>query len=261
VGEIFNSRWIDVYETKGKYGGGYQWWTYSVHPYILMNFTGTIDDVFTLAHEIGHAMHTQYTNRNEPIVYSGHSRLCAEVASSCNEAILIKYLLDNTDSRDEKLYLLNYYIGQIEGTFFIQTMFSEFEQKAHEVVESGGALSAESMRKIYRGIYEKYHGPDLFLEENKDIGCLRIGHFYRQYYVYTYAASYAASQLLSSRILAGDEKAMDAYYEFISTGTSAHPVDILKKAGIDMTTPEPYENVIRIFSDLVDQYEKLLAGG
>lgn len=258
VAKVFDSRWIDVYETQGKRGGAYNWGTYLVHPYVLMNFDGTIGRVFTLAHEIGHTMHSLYTNRNEPPVYSGHSRICAEMASTTNEALLINYLLNSIDDPAKKLYLLNYYLQQIEGKIFVQTMFSEFELKAHETIEAGGALSAESMRVMYREIYEKYQGPDFFLEENKDIGCLRISHFYRQYYVYSYSASYAASQMLATRILNEEKGAIEDFYEFLSTGTSAHTVDILKKAGIDITTPSFYQNVLDIYADLVDQYGQLL---
>jgi oligoendopeptidase F len=254
----FNSRWIDVYETQGKGSGAYNWGTYSVHPYILMNFVGSINNVFTLAHEMGHAMHSYYTNKTEPIVYAGHTTFCAEVASVCNEAVLIKYLLSKIKDREDRLYLLNYYIQQISGTFFTQVMFSEFELKVHEIVESGGALSAKKMREIYREIYEKYYGPDYVIEENKDLGCLRISHFYRQYYTFTYATSYAAAQLMSSKILNNEKGALEAHKKFLETGVSEYPVDILKEAGIDMTTPEPFENVIRIFSDLVDEFEKLL---
>jgi oligoendopeptidase F len=254
----FNSRWIDVYETQGKRSGAYNWGNYSVHPYLLLNFIGTINNVFTIAHEMGHAMHAYYTNSHEPLPYAGHSILCAEVASTCNEAILMHHLLDKVKDRDDRLYLLNYYIRQISGTFFTQVMFSEFEYEVHSIVESGGALSAKKMREIYRGIYEKYYGPDYFLEENKDLGCLRIGHFYRQYYVYTYAASYAASQLMATKIMNKEKGILETYENFLKTGVSKYPIDILKDAGIDMTTPEPYENVIKIFSDLVDEFEQLL---
>ena len=254
----FDSRWVDVYETKGKRSGAYNWGNYSVHPYLLMNFIGSIDNVFTLAHEMGHAMHSFYTNRNEPMAYAGHSIFCAEVASTCNEAVLMKHMLDKVKDRKNRLYLLNYYIRQISGTFYTQVMFSEFELKVHEIVESGGALSAKKMREIYREIYEKYYGPEYFLEENKDLGCLRIGHFYRQYYCYTYATSYAASQMMATKILNKEKGALEAHKRFIETGVSKYPVDILKEAGIDMTTPEPFENVIRIFGELVDEFEKLL---
>jgi oligoendopeptidase F len=253
-----DSRWIDVYETQGKGRGAYSWGTYSVHPVMLLNFAGTLGDVFTLAHETGHLMHSYYSYRNEPYVYSGHSLFTAEVASTCNEAIMIKYMLERTKDRNEKLYLLNYYIDQIIGTFYTQVWFSEFEKKIHDTVESGGALSAESLRKFYREIFQKYYGPDFFIPEDRDLGGMRIGHFYRMYYVYQYATSYAASQVLSKRILDGDKKAVAAYMEFIKTGSSDYPVNILKKAGVDMTTTAPFDNTIKIFSDLVDEFEKLL---
>jgi oligoendopeptidase F len=253
-----DSRWVDVYETQGKGSGGYTWGTYSVHPVMLLNFAGTLSDVFTLAHETGHLMHNYYSNMNEPFIYAGHSLFTAEVASTCNEAIMIKYMLAHTKDRNEKLYLLNYYIDQIIGTFYTQVWFSEFEKKIHETVEQGGALSTDSYRKIYREIFQKYYGPDFFIPEDRDLGGMRISHFYRQYYVYQYATSYAASQVLSKRILDGDKKAVAAYMEFIKTGSSDYPVNILKKAGVDMTTTEPFDNTIRIFNELVDQFEKVL---
>ncbi len=258
VQKALDSRWIDVYETQAKGSGAYTWGTYTVHPVMLLNFAGTLGDVFTLAHEMGHLMHNYYSYQHEPYAYAGHSLFTAEVASTCNEAIMIKYMLSQTKDRNEKLYLLNYYIDQIIGTFYTQVWFSEFELKIHEIVESGGALSADGLRKLYREVYQKYYGPDLFIPENRDLGGLRISHFYRQYYVYQYATSYAASQMLSRKILAGDKKAVDAYMEFIKTGSSDYPVNILKKAGVDMTTTEPFENTIKTFAELVDEYERLL---
>ncbi len=253
-----NSRWIDVYETQGKGSGGYTWGTYSVHPVMLLNFVGTLNDVFTLSHEMGHMMHNYQSNKHEPYIYAGHSLFTAEVASTCNEAIMIKYMLAHAKDKNEKLYLLNYYIDQIIGTFYTQVWFSEFELKIHEIVESGGALSTDAYRKIYREIFQKYYGPDFYLPPDRDYGGMRISHFYRMYYVYQYATSYAASQMLSQKIMAGDKKAIQAYKEFIQTGSSDYPVNILKKAGVDMTTTEPFQNTIRVFADLVDQYEKLL---
>ncbi len=170
-------------------------------------------------------------------------------------------MLNKAKTREEKLYLLNHYIEMIMGTFYTQIMFSEFEHQIHQVVEQGGALSAENMRKMYRDIYQKYYGPDYYIPENRDLGCLRIGHFYRQYYVYQYATSFAASQMLAARILDGDKKAISDYIEFIKTGSSDYPIEILKKAGVDMTTPQPVENVINILSGLIDQFEKLLLQG
>ena len=253
-----DAHWIDVYETQGKRSGGYTWGTYMVHPVMLLNFTGTLTDVFTLGHEMGHLMHSYYSYRNEPYVYAGHSLFTAEVASTCNEAIMIKYMIDHTKDRNEKLYLLNYYIDQIIGTFYTQAWFSEFEKKIHETVEQGGALSAESLRKFYREIFQKYYGPDFYIPEDRDLGGIRIDHFYRQYYVFQYATSYAASQMLSKKIMDGDKQAAAAYMEFIKTGASDYPVNILKKAGVDMTTTAPFDNTIKIFGELVDEFEKLL---
>jgi oligoendopeptidase F len=258
VQTAFDSRWIDVYETQGKGSGGYTWGSYMVHPVMLLNHANTLNDVFTLAHEMGHVMHNYYSYRSEPYIYAGHSLFTAEVASTCNEAILIKYMIAHAKDKNEKLYLLNYYIDQIINTFYTQVWFSEYELKIHETVENGGALSVESLRKFYRDIYQKYYGPDIFIPEGRDLGGLRISHFYRMYYVYQYATSYAASQVLSKRILEGDKRAAKAYMDFIKTGSSAYPVDILRKAGVDMTTTEPFDNTIRIFSDLVDEFEKVL---
>jgi oligoendopeptidase F len=258
VQKALDSRWIDVYENQGKGSGGYTWGTYTVHPIMLLNFTGTLTDVFTLAHEMGHMMNNYYSNQHEPYAYSGHSLFTAEVASTCNEAIMIKYMIDHTKDRNEKLYLLNYYIDQIIGTFYSQVWFTEYELKIHQEVESGGALSTDSFRKFYRDIFQKYYGPDFYIPADRDYGGLRISHFYRMYYVYQYASSYAASQMLSQKIMAGDKKAIAAYMEFIKTGSSAYPIDILKKAGVDMTTTEPYDNTIKVFSELVDEFERVL---
>ncbi len=258
VQKALDSRWIDVFETQAKGSGAYTWGTYSVHPVMLLNFAGRLGDVFTLAHEMGHMMHNYYSYQHEPFIYAGHSLFTAEVASTCNEAIMIKYMLSQTKDKNEKLFLLNYYIDQIIGTFYTQVWFSEFELKIHETVENGGALSADGLRKIYREVYQKYYGPDIFIPENRDLGGMRISHFYRQYYVYQYATSYAASQMLSRKILAGDKQAVSAYMDFIKTGSSDYPVNILKKAGVDMTTTEPFDNTIKTFAELVDEYEKLL---
>jgi len=207
---------------------------------------------------MGHMMNYYQSYKHEPYVYSGHSKFTAEVASTCNENIMIKYMLANAKDRNEKLYLLNYYIDQIIGTFYTQAWFSEFELKIHEIVESGGALSTDVFRKVYREIFQKYYGPDFYIPPDRDYGGMRISHFYQMFYVYQYATSYAASQMLSQKIMAGDKKAIQAYKEFIQTGSSDYPVNILKKAGVDMTTTEPFQNTIRVFADLVDQYEKLL---
>ncbi len=256
-----NSGWVDVFESEGKGSGAYQWGTYGTHPYVLLNYSGMLEDVFTIAHEMGHAMHSYYTNRHEPYIYHNHSLFVAEVASTCNEAVLMKYWLEHAKNKKEKLALLDYYIRQIIGTFYTQVMFSEFELAIHKRVEEGQALSADYLRKTYRDIYQKYWGPDLVIEKDKDLGGLRISHFYRQYYVYQYATCYAAAQTLSQKILEEGEDFLGTYKRFLSTGSSKYPVDILKDAGVDMTTPEPIDRTIKLFAELVDEMERLLEEG
>jgi oligoendopeptidase F len=250
--------WIDVFETQGKATGGYTWGTYTSHPYIMLNYNGSLNGVSTMAHEMGHAMNSLWTNRNEPYQYGDHSLFTAEVASTCNEATLMKYLIANAKTKAEKQYLLTRYIEQIIGTFYTQVMFSEFELAIHERVEKGGSLSVDFFRKTYRDIYQKYWGPELQIEPLGDLGGMRIWHFYRQYYVYQYATSYAAAQVLSDKIVNKEPGALEAYYRFLKTGTSDYPVETLKKAGVDMTTPEPVARTIKLFGDLVDQLEQLV---
>lgn len=252
------SGWVDVYETEGKETGAYQWGTYTSHPYIMLNFAGRLEDVFTLAHELGHAMNHFYVNRNEPYTYHNTSYFTAEVASTSNEAILMKYLLANTTDKNEKLALLNEYMNQILGTFFTQVMFAEFELAIHEQVDSGGATSVDFFRKTYRDIYQKYYGPEFVISKDKDIHGLKIYHFYRNYYVYQYATSYAAAQMISQRIVDGEEGALDSYFKFLSTGSSKYPIDVLKEAGVDLTQPEAVNRTIKLFGELIDEMERLL---
>jgi len=254
-----NSGWVDVFENEGKATGGYNWGTYRSHPYILMNFDSTIHIVFTLAHEMGHALHGYYTNRNQPYIYHGLSLFTAEVASTCNEAILMQYLLKNAASKEEKIMLLNQYITQIEGTFISQVMFAEYELMIHDQVQKGGAVSVDFFRKTYRDIFQKYYGPELVIGPDNDMGALKLYHFYRTFYVYQYATSYAAAQMLSQKILAGDKKAVDAYLKFLGTGSSKYPMEILKDAGVDMASPEPVQWTLKLFSELIDEMERLLA--
>jgi oligoendopeptidase F len=254
----FNSGWIDVYETEGKGSGAYSWGCYSSHPYMLLNYNNTLENTFTVAHEMGHCMHGYYTNRTQPYIYSGHAIFTAEVASLTNEMLLMDYLLKNTKDKTKKLYILNYYLDQLEGTFYTQVMFAEFEKAAHEQLESGGVLTAESARQIYRDIFQKFEGPELVLDSLDDLGCLRISHFYSDFYVYQYATSYAAAVTISRKILAGDKDALNRYLKFLQSGDSDYPVNLLKNAGVDMTSPEPINETIKLFASLVDQMEKLL---
>ncbi len=254
----FNSGWVDVYETESKSSGAYSWGTFTSHPYVLMNFNDDLNSTFTLAHEFGHAMNSFYSNQYEPYIYSGHSLFTAEVASTCNEAIMMKYMLDNTTDKKEKLFLLDHYIKQIDGTFFTQVMFSEFELAIHSHLQEGGAFSVDYFRKTYREIFQKYFGPDLVIGENNDLSGMKISHFYRAFYVYKYATSYAAAQMISQKIIDGDKAALDAYMTFLETGSSKYPVDILIDAGVDPTSTESIERTIKLFGELVDEMERLL---
>lgn len=253
--------WIDVYENKGKATGAYNWGTYTSHPYIMMNFAGSRDNVFTLAHEMGHAMHAYYSYGNETYRNADHSLFTAEVASTTNEALLMKYLLEHCTNKQEKLELLLYYINQIEGTFFTQVFFSEFELAMHEHVEEGGAFSSRYFRDAYRALYQKYWGPELVIDSLNDMGCLRISHFYRNFYVFQYATGYASAQLIAQRILDNEPGSKEALMNFLKRGSSKYPMDILRDAGVDLTNPAPYERTIKLFSDLVDEVERLLNEG
>jgi len=254
----FKSGWVDVYETEGKGSGAYSWGAYSTHPYMLLNYNNTLDNLFTVAHEMGHNMHRVLRGRKQPYIYGGASIFTAEVASTLNEALLMDYLLRNAKDKAQKLYLLNYYIEMIQGTFYTQVMFSEFEKKAHAKAEAGEALSTSSLRKIYREIYQKYQGSELAVDSLDDLSCLRISHFYRNFYVYQYATSLAASTAISRKILDGDKEALKRYIEFLEAGESDYSMNLLKKAGVDMTSPEPVKATIKLFAELVDQLEQLL---
>jgi oligoendopeptidase F len=255
----FNSGWVDVYETEGKQSGAYSWGAYSTHPYVLLNYNNSFENFFAVAHEMGHAMHSFYSHKTQPYVYESYATFVAEVASTTNEALLINYLLQNSKDKKQRMYLLNYYIDQIIGTFYMQVMFSEFEKAIHDQVEQGGALSAEAMRKIYGDIYRKYWGPELTLETWNDIGGLRIPHFYSSYYVFQYATSYAAAQAISQMILKGDTAERDKYLNMLTLGGYGYPVDQLKSGGVDMTQPEVVNATIALFSSLVDEMEKLIS--
>ncbi len=253
----FEGGWIDVYETQGKYSGGYCWGTYITHPFILLNYNNSREEMFTVAHEMGHALHRNYSYENQPYPTAFYTLFVAEVASTVNESILINYLIKNASTPDEELSLLVHYIEQILGTFYFQVMFSEFEKEIHETVEQGGALSAESMEKMYTDIRAKYWGPELVQDEWGGWGGLRVSHFYRSFYVYQYATSYAAAQLISARILSGDTNFRDNYLEFLGSGGNDYPVEQLRKIGVDMTDPEVINNTLQIFENLVDQAETL----
>ena len=253
------SGWIDVYESEGKGSGAYSWSTYAAHPYVLMNYNDTLDNMFTLSHELGHAMHSYYSKIGQPYIYSGHSIFTAEVASTTNEELLMHFMLERAKDKDQRAYLLSYYLQQIVGTFFTQVMFSQFEDLVHREVEEGKPLSSDVFRQIYRRIYQKFWGPELVLDEYSDINCLRISHFYRSFYVYQYATSYSAATYIAEQLLAGNRGQLERYMGFLKAGESKYPIEVLADAGVDMTKPDAIEATAKLFGRLVDQLEQLLA--
>jgi len=254
----FNSGWVDVYETEGKGSGAYSWGAYTTHPYMLLNYNNTLENLFTVAHEMGHNLHGHYSNLKQPYIYSDARTFVNEVASTMNEALLIDYLLKHVKDKEQKLYLLNYYIEMFMNTFYGQVMFNEFEKVTHEKAEAGEALSASSMRKIYREIYQRYQGPEVVLDSLGDLSGLRISHFYRNFYVFQYATSFAASIALARDIIAGNPEAVKRYIELLESGDTDYPINLLQKAGVDMTSPEPIVKTVELCGQLVDQLEKLL---
>jgi len=256
----FNSRWIDVYETKGKRSGAYSSGsTYGVHPYVLLNWNDQLNDVFTLAHEMGHNMHSYYTGNTQPFPYADYSIFLAEVASTLNEALLLDYLIDNAKSKEEKLSLIEKYITNIVTTFYRQTMFAEYEQKTHEMVENGEALTPEVLTPMYKEIVQRYWGPDMVVDDEEAYTWARIPHFYYNFYVYQYATGYAASQAIAEKIKNEKQSAIDKYLNFLKAGNSDYPLAVLKSAGVDMTSSEPVTQTIKKMNELLDQMEKLLA--
>lgn len=255
--EGFEGGWIDVYENQGKRGGAYSWGTYSAHPFVLLNHNDNINSMFTIAHEMGHALHSYYTWKTQPYVYSDHKIFVAEVASTVNEALLMQYLLKTTEDKDFKKYLINYFMEQFRGTLFRQTMFAEFEMITHQMVDNDQPLSYENLNKIYRDLNKFYFGYDIVVDEDIDIEWARIPHFYNAFYVYQYATGYSAAIHLSEKILAEGTPAVEKYIDFLSKGTSEYPIDLLKGAGVDMTQKEPIENAMKVFESLLDQMENM----
>ncbi len=258
VNEGLNSRWVDVYENRGKRSGAYSWGTYDSNPFILLNYQDTLDNVFTLAHELGHSLHSYYSKKNQPYVYGGYSIFLAEVASTTNEALLMDYLLKNVKSKEEELYLLNHYLEQFRGTVYRQTMFAEFELTIHEHVEKGESLTADWLCEAYKALNIKYYGPDIIADDHIAIEWARIPHFYYNFYVFQYATGFSAATAFSQKILDEGEEALEKYKGFLKSGSSDYPIDVLKKAGVDMTTPEPIEKALKLFGELVDKMEELI---
>lgn len=255
VKEGFENRWIDVFENQGKRSGAYSWGAYGIHPYVLLNHQENLNSMFTLAHEMGHAMHSYYSDQAQPFLYAGYKTFVAEVASTCNEAILMDYLLKQTTSKEEKDYLINYFMEQFRTTLYRQTMFAEFEMITHEMVQNNQTLTAENLCQIYYDLNVKYYGEDMVIDEDIAMEWARIPHFYTPFYVYQYATGYSAAIAISRKILAGDEKAKEGYFKFLQGGSSMDPISLLKLCDVDMSTKEPVNSALKLFEELLDQFE------
>ena len=250
--------WIDVYENEGKTSGAYSWGAYLTHPYVLLNYQGTINDVFTLAHEMGHAMHSYYTNHTQPYIYSDYKIFVAEVASTVNESLLMHDLLQKTVKKEEKAYLLNHYLEEFRGTMFRQVMFAEFEKIVHQKVESGESLTTKDLCSIYRGLNAKYFGDEVLLDEHIEMEWARIPHFYNSFYVYKYATGFSSAVSITAQILKEGAPAVERYLNFLKSGSSDYPLELLKKAGVDLTTPKPVQDALNVFGKTLDELEALL---
>lgn len=251
----FAQRWVDVYPNKGKSGGAYSTGTYDSEPYIMTNFTGTLDSVSTLAHEMGHSMHSLLSRRTQPAQYADYTLFVAEVASTVNENLMIEQLLKTEQRPDTRLFLLNQYLENFKGTVFRQTMFAEFEREAHAMRERGEALSPAALNQLYGNLVRDYFGPELVMDEEVQLEWARIPHFYRPFYVYKYATGYSTAVALSEGILKEGESARKRYLEFLSMGGSAWPLDELRHAGVDLTTPAPVNAALEKFGRLLDDAE------
>ena len=259
VQKAYAERWIDVYPNKGKSGGAYSTGTYDSNPYILTNFTGTLDSVSTLAHEMGHSMHSWHSNHHQPPQYADYTLFVAEVASTVNENLLIEQLLQKETQPQVRLYLLNQYLENFKGTVYRQTMFAEFEKITHEKAGKGEPLTAEILNDIYYKLNEQYFGDGVVIDKEIALEWSRIPHFYTPFYVYQYATGYSAAIAISRKILSGDEEAREGYMKFLSGGSSMNPIDLLRLCGVDMTTKEPVESALKLFGELLDEMETLLA--
>lgn len=256
--EGLENRWIDIYPNKGKKGGAYSWGCYDSQPFILLNYTKNLDSVFTLIHEMGHSIHSYYSRTAQDYAYSDYKIFVAEVASTCNECLLMHDLLEKTTDKEQRKYLLNHYLDSFKGTLFRQTMFAEFEKNAHEYCAQGKPLTAEALSQMYLELNQKYFGPDMEKDEEIAYEWMRIPHFYTPFYVYQYATGYSAAVALSAKILKEGKPAVDAYMSFLKGGESKDPIDLLKMAGVDMTTEKPVADALALFGELVTELETLV---
>jgi oligoendopeptidase F len=253
--------WIDLYENEGKRSSAYSWGSYGCHPFVLMNYENKLDDMFTLAHEMGHAMHSYFTFETQPNVYGGYPIFLAEVASTVNEALLMEHLLKEIEDKQKRAYLLNHFMEQFRGTVFRQTMFAEFEMRTHEMVEKGEPLTLEGLNALYGELCRTYYGNDIALDENITLEWARIPHFYSAFYVFQYSTGYSAAIAFSKRVLQDGEagrKATEDYIGFLKSGSSDYAINILKKAGVDMSSPQPVREALDVFKGLLDEMETLI---
>ncbi len=255
--KAYTERWIDVFDNEGKKNGAYSWGTYESNPYILLQFNNNLDSVSTLAHELGHSMHSYYTNKKQPYIYHGYSIFTAEIASTVNEILLNQYLLGKTDDVKEKKILLNELMEKFKGTLYRQTMFAEFEKIIFEKEENNEVLTEQAFSDIYYNLNKKYYGDDIIHDDDIKLEWTRIPHFYRPFYVYQYATGISASCAIAIEILNGNEEMLKKYKTFLSNGNSNYPIALLKELGIDMTTTEPIEKAIKLFEKTIDQYAEL----
>lgn len=257
LGQGFNNGWIDIYENQGKRSGAYSWGAYGTHPYVLLNHKDNLNSMFTLAHEMGHAIHSYLSDEHQPYRYAQYTIFLAEVASTLNEALLMNYMLKNSKDPKEKMYLLTYYADQFRTTVFRQTMFAEFEKIIHETAEQGESLTPQAFSQIYYDLNLKYYGEDMVVDKNIEMEWARIPHFYSSFYVYKYATGFSAATSFSKQILDEGQSAVDRYLGFLKSGGSDYSINILNHAGVDMSSPQPIKQAMSVFKDLLDQMEAL----
>jgi len=254
----FGARWVDVYENQGKRSGAYSWGSYGTNPFVLLNYQGNMDSMFTLAHELGHSMHSYFTRETQPYPYGNYTLFVAEVASTLNEALLTDYLLKTTTDRALRMYIINHALETYRTTLYRQTLFAEFERDAHARAEAGESLTPELLCQVFKGLNDQYYGPEVVVDEPIENEWARIPHFYSSYYVYQYATGISASAALASQILAEGQPARDRYLRFLSSGSSEYSIALLHGAGVDLSTPQPVQAALDLFGSYLDQLEALL---
>lgn len=258
VKEGFENRWIDVYENEGKRSGAYSAGAYGTHPFVLLNYNESLDDMFTLAHEMGHAMHSDYSNEAQPYIYSQYKIFVAEVASTCNEVLLMEYLLKNTTDKKERAYLLNHYLDSFKGTVYRQTQFAEYEMLTNKMAEDGESLTAETLNQAYLELNKKYYGPDMVSDDEIALEWARIPHFYYNFYVYQYATGFSSAVAIAHNILKNGAPAVEQYKKFLSGGCSMAPVELLKIAGVNLEEPTAIQDALNVFGDILSEMEALV---